>query len=96
MLASIRWYTCVLLLLLLVFQGQLWFSAGGALDLMRVKKQAAEKQRQVLAVQEKNAVLKADTQDLKQGGAAIEERAREVLGMLKQGEVFYQMVQVSS
>lgn len=40
----------------------------------------------------RNAVLDAEVRDLKQGTAAIEERARNELGMIKPGEVFFQVV----
>ncbi len=53
--------------------------------------------------QEKNSTLKArndmldaEVRDLKSGSAAIEERARSELGMVKQDEVFYQVLENSS
>lgn len=36
--------------------------------------------------------MDAEVHDLKQGYAAIEERARSELGMVKQDEVFYQLI----
>jgi cell division protein FtsB len=41
----------------------------------------------------RNAVLNAEVLDLKQGTAAIEERARSELGMIKRNEVFYQILE---
>jgi cell division protein FtsB len=41
----------------------------------------------------RNDTLDAEVRDLKQGYAAIEERARSELGMVKQDEVFYQVLQ---
>lgn len=40
----------------------------------------------------RNAALDAEVRDLKQGTEAIEERARNDLGMVKPGELFYQVV----
>jgi cell division protein FtsB len=37
-------------------------------------------------------MLDAEVRDLKQGYAAIEERARSELGMVKEDEVFYQVM----
>ena len=42
-----------------------------------------------------NAGLDAEVRDLKQGIDAVEERARVELGMIKPGEVFYQVVDKS-
>ena len=41
---------------------------------------------------ERNNALDAEVSDLKQGSAAIEERARTELGMVKKGETFFQVV----
>lgn len=40
----------------------------------------------------RNAVLDAEVRDLKQGTDAVEERARSELGMIKPGEIFFQVV----
>lgn len=40
----------------------------------------------------RNDTLRAEVRDLKQGNAAIEERARSELGMIKEDEVFYQVI----
>jgi cell division protein FtsB len=37
--------------------------------------------------------LRAEVRDLKQGQSAVEERARSELGLVKQDEVFYQVIQ---
>lgn len=44
---------------------------------------------------ERNAILMADIFDLKHGNEAIEEHARNDLGMIKKGEVFYQITNLS-
>jgi cell division protein FtsB len=41
-------------------------------------------------------VLDAEVRDLKQGTAAIEERARSDLGMIKRDEVFFQVLEDTS
>ncbi|MEK7844045.1 MAG: septum formation initiator family protein, partial [Pseudomonadota bacterium] len=41
----------------------------------------------------RNAALDAEVRDLKQGHDAIEERARSELGMIKQDEIFFQVVE---
>ena len=54
----------------------------------QVKAQKQVNQR----TQARNAVLDAEVRDLKQGTEAIEERARNELGMIKRDEVFFQIV----
>ena len=45
----------------------------------------------VADAQARNAALAGEVQDLKQGVAAAEERARTELGMIRVGETFYQI-----
>ena len=45
---------------------------------------------------ERNSVLVAEIDDLRSGLTAIEERARTDLGMIKEGETFYQIIPGSS
>ena len=85
----------VILLLLLLFylQYKLWFGEGSLQD-VRDLHQAVEQQREEnLQLRERNDALDAEVRDLQQGLDAIEEHAREDLGMVKEGETFYQVVE---
>jgi len=82
-----------LLLLLALLQFQLWFGVGSVPSAMRLKSQAEAQATENAALAKRNAALQAEVADLKQGQAAIEERARTELGMVKKGETFYQIVQ---
>lgn len=81
----------VLLLILLFLQGQLWFGQGSLPDLWRLKQAVEEQQRENRLLEERNAALAAEVKDLKSGLEAIEERARSELGMIREGETFYQV-----
>jgi cell division protein FtsB len=83
-----------LLLLLALFQFQLWFGIGNVPSAMRLKTQVDAQAAENAALAKRNAALTAEVNDLKGGQAAIEERARAELGMVKKGETFYQIVQV--
>jgi len=82
----------VLVCLLLALQYKFWVEKGSVIDLVRQNKavsaQIIKNQQQV----ETNKVMLAEIESLKQGHGAIEERARNELGMIKKGEVFYQFV----
>lgn len=80
-----------MLLLLLILQVQLWFGQGSMLDLWRLQRAVAEQQAENAQLAERNAALAAEVRDLKSGLEAIEERARAELGMIRDGETFYQV-----
>ena len=82
-----------LLLLLALLQYQLWFGVGSVPAAMRLRSQAEGQAAENAGLAKRNAALQAEVADLKQGQAAIEERARSELGMVKKGESFYQIVQ---
>jgi cell division protein FtsB len=82
----------VLVILLVVLQYKFWQGDGNIFEVWDLQK-ALEAQRQTnRRLQSRNRALEAEVQDLKTGLEAIEERARLELGMIKQGETFYQIV----
>jgi cell division protein FtsB len=83
----------LLVVLLVVLQYQLWIGDGGLLDVWELHREVELLREENLSLQERNAALNAEVVDLKQGLAAIEEHAREDLGMIREGETFYQVVE---
>jgi len=84
----------ILLVVLLVYlQFNLWFSDGGLQDVWRLHRDVEQQRQENSALRERNEALDADVLDLQQGLEAIEEHAREDLGMIKKGETFYQVVE---
>jgi cell division protein FtsB len=83
----------VLLSLLGLAQYQLWYGPGGILPLQALYEAKARQITENRRLQERNLALAADVADLQQGLEAIEERARSDMGMIKNGEVFYRIVQ---
>lgn len=81
-----------LLVVLAFLQYRLWLSDDGMREVWHLGT-AVEAQRAENAVlAERNAQLKAEVADLKQGLTALEERARHDLGMISVTETFYQVV----
>jgi len=79
--------------LLVLIQYPLWLGKGGWLRVWELDRQVAGVQARNLELQERNAGLEAEVLDLKQGSEAIEERARYELGLIKQDEVFFQIIE---
>lgn len=82
-----------LLALLTALQCQLWTGQGGLQDIWRLRSAIAEASFENVKLTEQNAILAADVADLKAGDEAVAEHAREELGMVAQGEKFYQIVE---
>lgn len=83
----------ILLILIGVFQYNLWFNKDGLTKTYSLNKSVAAQKHQNDELKKHNDDLKADIVALKQqGNAAIEDHARNDLGMIKKGEVFYQIV----
>lgn len=85
--------TILLSTLLLFLQYEIWSNNGGLSQVWRTKQVIASIKEQNKELEEKNMVLAADVEDLKRGEEAVEERARMDLGMVKNNEVFYQVVE---
>jgi cell division protein FtsB len=85
--------TLILVVLLLLLQYPLWLGKGSWLKVWDLNRQVEEQQRINQQTKTRNALLDAEVRDLKQGTAAIEERARSELGMIKRDEVFYQILE---
>jgi cell division protein FtsB len=82
-----------LVILLVYLQYRLWLGDGGLLELWNVHQEVEAQREENALLRERNEALNAQVLDLKQGQDAIEERAREDMGMVKQGETFYQVVE---
>ena len=88
-----RAVTLILVVLLLLLQYPLWLGKGSWLKVWDLHRQVEAQQQVNQQTQTRNAVLDAEVRDLKQGTAAIEERARSELGMIKRDEMFYQILE---
>ena len=88
-----KWLAGILLFLLLILQYTLWFGNGGLLRVWQISSLVRAQQVENARLLERNQALEAEVMDLKEGIAAIEERARSDLGMIKQGETFFQVIE---
>ena len=88
-----RWLLFFLLLLLGVLQYRLWFAEGSLAEQHRLELQAEEQKRVNSELQARNAVLEREVLELQTGKKGVERRAREELGLVREGETFYQIVE---
>ncbi len=83
----------VLLTLLIWLQYKIWLQDGGVPEVLQLQQEVEQVKGEVQQLQERNASLDAEVKDLKKGLDAIEERARSEMGMIKEGEVYYQVIE---
>jgi cell division protein FtsB len=81
----------VLVVLFLVLQYKLWFDKGSIPRAHTLELELQELKAKNEDAKQKNAILEADVKDLEKVGEAIEERARNELGMVKKGETLIQV-----
>lgn len=94
-----RWLMALLATLaaLLAFlQYRLWLGAGGNASVAELEQQVQAQTRENAGLEQRNDALAAEVEDLKSGEAAVEERARSELGMIRPGETFYRVVEGGS
>jgi len=72
---------------------QLMTGQGGRPDVALLEARVAAQKVDNERLRARNQALAADVEDLKSGREAVEERAREELGMVRPGETFYQVVE---
>ncbi len=89
----LRYVALVLLALLIALEVKLWAGDGGMREVWLLQRKLDEQKADNQKLKQRNEALAAEVQDLKNGKAAIEERARSEQGLIKPGEVFYQVVE---
>jgi len=81
------------MVLLIILQYRLWVGDGSLAEVHNLKQKIVIQQQELDQLHQRNKTLAAEVQDLKQGLEAIEERARSELGMIRKGEIFYQIIE---
>jgi cell division protein FtsB len=89
----LRWLLVILLGLLLILQYRLWFAEGSIAERHRLELQVEEQTRFNSELEARNAVLEREVLELQTGNKSVEQRAREELGLVREGETFYQIVE---
>lgn len=87
-----RLISLFLLGLLLYFNYELWLGDDGVKRIAELEAKIAEQQELNEAYMARNSAMAAEVKDLRDGSAAVEELARFEQGMIKQGELFVQIL----
>jgi len=87
-----RLVCAALLALLVLIQYPLWLGKGGWRAVWAGERQNAQARAANAMLAARNAALAAEVQDLQSGSEAIEERARGELGLMRNNEIFVQII----
>lgn len=81
-----------LILLFLMLQYRLWVGEGSIAEVRELRRQLAQQQQELHALQQNNAALRAEVESLRSDDAAIEARARSELGLIREDETYFQLI----
>lgn len=82
-----------LAVILILLQYRLWFSHDGLPVVLYLHHQVEIQRQDNDVLEKRNQLLAADVHDLKSGLDALEERARNDMGMIKSGETFFHIIE---
>jgi cell division protein FtsB len=88
-----KWILPVLLALLVGLQYRLWVGEGSYAEISRLESDIVQQRVENDKMRERNRILAVEVEELKSGLNSIEERARLEMGMIKEGETFYMLVE---
>jgi len=82
----------ILILVLIGLQYKLWFGDGSLSEVVQLTRELELQKQKLQELESRNRILEAQVLDLQSGLDAFEEKARNDLGMIKQGETFIQLI----
>lgn len=83
----------VLVIVLFGLQYKLWMGDGSVSQWNHLQKRLDQQEQENQKLAAKNRAMEAEIYELKSGEQALEEQARYELGMIKNGEEYYQIVE---
>lgn len=88
-----KWLVTFLVILLLVLQYRLWVGEGSFAEVVSLQRDIEAQQAELERLRARNQALQAEVDSLKNDLEAVEERARSDLGMIREDEVFLQVLE---
>ncbi|HEY8097929.1 MAG TPA: septum formation initiator family protein [Methylobacter sp.] len=83
----------IIILLIIHFQYRIWIGDGSVAQIDAYQQRLDDLKKQAEEKRERNEALYAEVLDLRKGQEAIEERARDELGMIKEDETFFHVLE---
>ncbi len=83
----------IIILLIIHFQYRIWIGDGSVAQIDAYQQRLDELKKQAEEKRQRNEALYAEVLDLRKGQEAIEERARDELGMIKEDETFFHVLE---
>ncbi len=83
----------LLVALILILQYDLWVGKGSIQEVRELEAAIKTQSEENRLLKERNEALRAEVRDLKTGLDAVEERVRTELGMIRQDEIFFHIIE---
>ena len=90
---TMRIFLAIIALLIALLQYRLWYGDGGIKEIQAYQLRLDDLKEEVEEKRERNEALYAEVEDLRKGQESLEERARDDLGMMREGETFFQVLE---
>lgn len=84
-----KWIVAILILIILGLQYRLWFGEGSLEQITELEREIEKQKIENASLQDRNNLLLSQIRELKEGSEGLEEKARQDMGMVKEGETFY-------
>lgn len=88
-----KWLYALIAISVILLQYRLWVGEGSLAQVWQLNEQISAQQSENESLGARNAKLDAEVRDLKTGNAAIEERARSQMGMIRKDETFFLVIE---
>ena len=89
----IRFFIIILIVFFLMIQFDIWFKDDGFYRVKELEQMISNQVEENKRLKLRNEQLEREIEELKSGTESIEEKARTDLGMIKEGEEFYLIVE---
>ena len=89
----IRFFIIILIIFFLMIQFDIWFKDDGFYRVKELEQMIGSQVEENERLKLRNEQLEREIEELKSGTESIEEKARTDLGMIKEGEEFYLIVE---